>query len=150
VEFLPQGSTLNPDVYCNTLKKLRRAIQSKQRGMLSRGIMMLHDNVRPHTAAAMQDLIATFGWEQFDHPPYSPDLAPSDFHMFLHLKTFLGGRRFHSDNKVKEAITHGLHRRRHHSTMQGYKNWCLAMTSVSTMMETMSKISVRYVHQVAV
>jgi hypothetical protein len=64
---------------------------------------MLHDNARPHTAAATQNLIATFGWEQFHHPPYSSDLAPRDFLVFLHLKTFLGGRRFH-DNKVKEAI----------------------------------------------
>jgi hypothetical protein len=62
----------------------------------------LHDNVRLHTAAVTQDLIATFGWEQFDHPPYNPDLAPSDFHVFLHLKTFLGGRWFH-DDEVKEA-----------------------------------------------
>jgi histone-lysine N-methyltransferase SETMAR len=45
----------------------------------------------------------TFGWGQFDHPPYSPDLAPRDFHVFLHLKPFLGGRRFHN-TKVKEAI----------------------------------------------
>jgi histone-lysine N-methyltransferase SETMAR len=45
----------------------------------------------------------TFGWEQSDHPPYSPDLAPRDFHVFLHLKTFLGGRWFH-DDKVKEAV----------------------------------------------
>jgi hypothetical protein len=65
---------------------------------------MLHDNARSHTAAAAtQDLIGTFGWEQFDHPPYSPDFVPSDFHVFLHLKTFLGGRRFH-DNRVKEAV----------------------------------------------
>jgi histone-lysine N-methyltransferase SETMAR len=54
-----------------------------------------------HTAAATQDLITTFGWEQFYHPRYSPDLAPSDFHVFLHPKTFLGGRRLH---KVKAAI----------------------------------------------
>jgi histone-lysine N-methyltransferase SETMAR len=38
------------------------------------------------------------------NPPYSPDLVPSDFHVFLHLKTFLGGRRFHDDNEVKEAV----------------------------------------------
>jgi hypothetical protein len=63
---------------------------------------MLHDNARPHIAAATQDLIATFGWEQFDHPPYSPDLATRNFHVFRHLKTFLGGRRFH--DKVKEAV----------------------------------------------
>jgi histone-lysine N-methyltransferase SETMAR len=72
--------------------------------MFSRGVVMLHDNAHPHTAAAMQYLIMTFGWEQFNHPPYSPDLAPSDFHVFLHLKTFLGGRWFHDDGEVKEAI----------------------------------------------
>ena len=72
--------------------------------MLSRGVVMIHDNARPHTAAATQNLITTFGWEQFDHPPYSPDLAPSDFHLFLHLKSFLTDRRFH-DNVVKEAVT---------------------------------------------
>jgi hypothetical protein len=44
---------------------------------------MLHDNACPHTAAATQDLMATFGWEQVDHLPYSPYLAPSDFHVFL-------------------------------------------------------------------
>jgi hypothetical protein len=71
--------------------------------MLSRGLVRLHDNARPHTAAATQDLIVTFGWEQFNHPPYNPDLAPSDFHVFLHLKSFLGGQWFHSD-KVKEAL----------------------------------------------
>jgi hypothetical protein len=60
--------------------------------------------VPTHTAAAVQDLIVIFGWEQFIHPPYHADLAPSDFHGFLHLKTFLGGRQFHNDSKVKEAI----------------------------------------------
>jgi hypothetical protein len=63
---------------------------------------MLHDNARPHTAAATQDLIATFGWEQFNHPPYSQDLAPSNFHVLLHQKNFLGDCRFHDE--VKEAV----------------------------------------------
>jgi hypothetical protein len=76
-------------------------MQKKGHGMLSRGVVMLHDNACPHTAAATQHLIATFGWEQFDHPPQSPDLAPSDFHAFLHPKTFLGDWQFH--NEVKEA-----------------------------------------------
>jgi len=105
VDFLPQGSTINAGVYCNTLKKLHRAIQNKRRGMLSRCVVMIHDNARPHTAAATQNLITTFGWEQFDHPPYSPDLVPSDFHLFLYLKSFLAGRWFHDNNEVKEAVT---------------------------------------------
>jgi GT2 family glycosyltransferase len=93
----------NASGYCDTLEKLRRAIQNRRRGMLSRGVVKLHDNARPHTATETQDLIATFGWEQFDHPPYSPDFPPSDFHVFLHPKTFLGGLRFHDDD-VKEAV----------------------------------------------
>jgi histone-lysine N-methyltransferase SETMAR len=72
--------------------------------MFSWSVVMLHGNAHIHTATTTQDLIATFGWEQFDHPPYSPDLASSDFHVFLHLKTFLGGWQFHNDEEVKDAI----------------------------------------------
>jgi histone-lysine N-methyltransferase SETMAR len=72
--------------------------------MFSQDVVMLHDNAHPHTAAATQDVIVTFAWEQFNHCPYSPVLAPSDFLVFLHLKTFQGVRRFHNDNEVKEAI----------------------------------------------
>lgn len=103
-EFLPRGETINAARYCETLTKLRRAIQNKRRGMLSTGIVLLHDNARPHTAGATQTKIQKFGWEQFDHPPYSPDLAPSDYHLFLNLKRELGGKRFGSDEEVKNAV----------------------------------------------
>jgi histone-lysine N-methyltransferase SETMAR len=39
-----------------------------------------------------------------DHPPYSPDLAPSDYHLFLHLKKFLGGRQFDDEDDLKDAV----------------------------------------------
>jgi hypothetical protein len=51
VEFLPQGTTINSAVYCETMKKLRRAVQNKKRGMLSATILLLHDNARPHSAS---------------------------------------------------------------------------------------------------
>jgi hypothetical protein len=105
-------------------------------------------SARPHSVAATRDLIATFGWEQFDHPPDSPDLAPSDFHLFLHLKTFLGGLRFHNDNVVKEVLNTWFASQAASFYVQGHKNWCPAMTSASTVVETMSKSSVRYIHQV--
>jgi histone-lysine N-methyltransferase SETMAR len=43
-------------------------------------------------------------WEVFEHPAYSPDLAPSDFPLFPTLKKFLGGRRFKSDEEVKDTV----------------------------------------------
>ncbi|KAJ4426958.1 hypothetical protein ANN_26757 [Periplaneta americana] len=61
---------------------------------LPRGVVLLHDNARPHTARRTAAVLTEFGWELFDHPPYSPDLAPSDFHVFLHLKKFLSSEIF--------------------------------------------------------
>ena len=40
---------------------------------------------------------------------------------------------------TSSPLPRALHRRRHHITMKGYKNWCNAMTSASTMVETMLK-----------
>jgi hypothetical protein len=37
-------------------------------------------------------------------PPYIPDLTPRDFDVFMHLKTVLGGRPFHDDSEIKEAV----------------------------------------------
>jgi histone-lysine N-methyltransferase SETMAR len=42
-------------------------------------------------------------WEAMEHPAYSPDLAPSDFHLFGPLKKALRGRRFSCDD-VKAAV----------------------------------------------
>jgi len=39
-----------------------------------------------------------------DYPPYSPDLAPSDIHLFLHLKKHLTGKKF-DDDEVQEEVT---------------------------------------------
>ncbi|GBN95292.1 Mariner Mos1 transposase [Araneus ventricosus] len=97
VEFLPRGKTINAVRYCETLRKLRCTIQNKIRGMLSQSTVLPHDNARPHSAGVTQNLIQQFGLEEFDHPPYSPNLAPSDYHLFLNLKRDFGGKRFDSD-----------------------------------------------------
>ncbi|KAG5330757.1 SETMR methyltransferase, partial [Acromyrmex heyeri] len=90
--------------YCETLKKLRRAIQNKRRGMLTAGVSLLHDNARPHVAASTTALLNQFSWDVLTHPPYSPDLAPSDYHLFTKLKESLAGKRFQSD-EVQTAVT---------------------------------------------
>ncbi|GBN47187.1 hypothetical protein AVEN_167506-1, partial [Araneus ventricosus] len=53
--------TINANRYCETLRKIRRAIQNRRRGMLSGGIVLLHDNARPHTAVETQELLDQFG-----------------------------------------------------------------------------------------
>ncbi|GBM81439.1 hypothetical protein AVEN_11288-1 [Araneus ventricosus] len=68
VYFMQHGTTINAVAYGQTLRKLRRAIQNKRHGMLIEGILLLHDNARPHTAAQTQVLLDSFGWEVLDHP----------------------------------------------------------------------------------
>jgi histone-lysine N-methyltransferase SETMAR len=49
-------------------------------------------------------LLADFAWDVFHHSPYSPDLAPSDFHLFTYLKQFLGGTCIVSNEEVKMMV----------------------------------------------
>jgi hypothetical protein len=64
---------------------------------------VLYD-VRPHTAVATVNHIATFGSERLDHAPYSPDLAPNDFNFISTLKKTLEGRRFTTNEDVEAAV----------------------------------------------
>lgn len=55
-------------------------------------------------SALYEYTIVSFGWDVLDHPPYSPDLASSDFHLFHNLIEHLGGKRFGSDEEVKTVV----------------------------------------------
>jgi len=55
----------------------------------------------PHTAALIMSKLEEMHWTLLEHPPYSPDLSPCDFHLFGPLKEALGGQRFKDDEGVK-------------------------------------------------
>jgi histone-lysine N-methyltransferase SETMAR len=98
-----EGEVRSVIKFLNALQKLRRVIQNKGRGMLSVGIVFQHDNARPHTVRRTASLLQEFSWEVFNHPPYRPDLAPSDFHLFLHFKKF--HQRFENDREAEMVVT---------------------------------------------
>jgi transposase len=96
------------EVYCEMLNKLQGSIQNKLHGMLTRGVL-LHDNARPHTTAHTSALIKLFNWEIFDHSPYSPDLVPSDYHLFVKMKVWLATQRFHTNEELMDGVNNWLH-----------------------------------------
>ncbi|PNF14748.1 hypothetical protein B7P43_G08352 [Cryptotermes secundus] len=63
-----------------------------------------HDNARPHTSLVTTAHITKFGWTVLPHPPYSPDLAPSDFHLFGPMKDGLHGHHFPDNDAVIAAV----------------------------------------------
>ncbi|UYV76987.1 hypothetical protein LAZ67_14002718 [Cordylochernes scorpioides] len=123
-DFMRLGTTINSDRYCKTLKQLRRTIQNKRRGMLTKGVRFHHDNARPHTARQTTALIEEFEWELVSHPPYSPDVAPSDFHFFPELKKNLGGTQFQDDDELEEAVLGFYVARRQISSTLGSISGC--------------------------
>ena len=103
--YMPRGNTVNSATYVDLLKNhLRPAIKSKRRGLLSTGVLLQHDSARTHTAHSTVPAIRDLSFECIPHPPYSPDLAPSDFHIFGPLKEAMGGKSFRSDEEVQQAV----------------------------------------------
>jgi len=58
----------------------------------------------PRGYRATRGAIQRLDFSVLPHPPYSPDLTPSDFHLFPKLKELLKGQRFSCDEEVKSAV----------------------------------------------
>ena len=104
VDYLKEGHTINDAYYTEELRRLREKIVRKRKGKLPRGVLLLQDNAPAHTLQISMAAAAECGFEVLPHPPFSPDLAPSDFFLFPMLKTNLRDRNFGSNEGVKDAV----------------------------------------------
>jgi len=86
IDYLPKGQTINAEYYSSLLVQLKDFLKEKHRGEVTKGVLFLHDNASSHPALATQEKLAYLGFQCLDHPPYSPDLSPSDYHLFPGLK----------------------------------------------------------------
>jgi len=100
-EFLEPGQTITAACYVQTLHKLRRALCDKHP---ERNIIILHDNTHPHATRLTLEAIAKMGWEVLPHPSYSPDLVPSDYHLFGFVKDQLRGQRYETTVEIQKAV----------------------------------------------
>ena len=67
-------------------------------------IIFQQNNARQHVSKITSRKIKDLGWEVFAHSLYSPDIAPTDFHLFRSLQHFMYGKRFENEDKIKEGI----------------------------------------------
>ncbi|GFX48721.1 HTH_48 domain-containing protein [Trichonephila clavipes] len=88
------GQTLNPDICCQQLDCFKLAIGQKRSELANRrGVVFHQDKARLHSSVVTRQRHWELGWEVLMHPPKSPDMAPSDYHLFLALKNFLGDKK---------------------------------------------------------
>ena len=104
MDFLPHGTTINSEYYCCVLSDVNSRLWKKRPGLITKGVLFLQDNAQAHTAHHTMCTLQQLSWEVLPHPPYSPDLTPSDFHLFGPLKKYLGGQHFSTDDEVKQAV----------------------------------------------
>ena len=82
IDYKPAGTLITGEYYANVIKQLRVAIKEKRRGKLDAGVLLLHDNAPVHKSRVAQVAFHECKFEQLNHPPYSPDLALSDYYLF--------------------------------------------------------------------
>ena len=89
VDFLEGSKKTTGIYYEDVLRRFKVTVIKKRPGKLHRGILFYHDNAPAHSSRVARAALREFCWEILPHPPYSTDLAPSDFFLFSKLKEHL-------------------------------------------------------------
>lgn len=106
-ELLKPGETVNAQRYRQQIINLNHALIEKRPEWATRHgkVILLHDNAPSHTAKDVKAEIKALGWEVLPHPPYSPDLAPSDYHLFSSMGHALSEQHFDSYEEVENWVS---------------------------------------------
>ena len=105
-ELLQPNETITGDRYRLQMMRLSRALKEKRLEYAERHdkVILLHDNARPHVAKPVKTYLETLKWEVLPHPPYSPDIAPSDYHLFRSMAHDLTDQHFTSYDECKNWV----------------------------------------------
>ena len=88
------------------LMRLSQAFEEKRSRYHERhnNVFLQHDIARPHVARPVKTYLETLKLEVSPHPLYSPDVAPSDYHLFRSTAHGLAHQHFRSYKEVKKWI----------------------------------------------
>lgn len=105
-ELLKPNQTIDGNLYRTQLMRLSRALREKRPQYEQRHnkVILQHDNARPHVAKQVKNYLETLNWEILPHPPYSPDIAPSDYYLFRSMAHGLADARFTSPDDMRNWI----------------------------------------------
>jgi histone-lysine N-methyltransferase SETMAR len=104
-ELLRPNKTTNSEVHRQQLDRVNECLKGKRLHLVKRKWVVFHqDNARPHASKMTQQKIKELNWEILDHPPYSPDLAPSNYNLFRSLQHHWNNKKFERFEEVNDAI----------------------------------------------
>ena len=105
-ELLKPGETVNTERYRQQMINLNQALCEKrsEHQKKQHKVILLHNNTSSYTAKLIKETIEAFGWEILSHAAYSPDLVPSDYHLFASMGHALAQQRFTSHEDVRKWL----------------------------------------------
>ena len=103
--LLQPGQTVTAESYCRDLELMHQKLQTFWPALSNRkGFILIQDNARPHTSQVTRQKLTQLNIEVLPHPPYSPDLSPTDYHFFRALDAFLRQQVFTNADQVENAF----------------------------------------------
>ncbi|UYV74220.1 Iav [Cordylochernes scorpioides] len=104
-ELLQPNETITGERYQQQLMrlsalKIKRPLYAKRHDK----VIYQHDNARPHVAKVVKETLEALQWDVLPHPLYSPDIAPSDYHMFRSMTHGLAEQHFTSYEEAKNWV----------------------------------------------
>ncbi|UYV68422.1 hypothetical protein LAZ67_5004284 [Cordylochernes scorpioides] len=105
-ERLQPNETITGERYQQQLMRLSRALKIKRPLYAKRHdkVIYQHYNARPHVAKVVKETLEALQWDVLPHPLYSPDIAPSDYHMFCSMTHGLAEQHFTSYEEAKNWV----------------------------------------------
>ena len=105
-ELLQPNETITGERYQQQLMQLSRALKLKRPQYAKRHdkVIFQYDNARPHVAKVVKETLEAIQWDVLPHPPYSPDIAPSDYHLFRSMTHGLAEQHFTSYEEAKNWV----------------------------------------------
>ena len=118
IDYLEQGCTINGAYYAGKSKGLGKEITRKRRRQTDSRCSALQDNAPVHTSQVATTAATECEFELISHPPYSPNIAPSDFFLFPKLKSHLRGTQYGSNEGIIETVNEYLATRKRPSNLK--------------------------------
>lgn len=110
--FLKPGETITAEKYCHEIEVVHQKLTKTQPALVNRKHpILLHDNARPHVSQITLQKLRELEYETLPHPPYSPDLSPTDYHFFKHLDNFIKEKTYANQSRVENTFKEFLESR---------------------------------------
>ena len=104
VKLLPYGMKFNSNYFINEILEPINEIITPLREEIDQKIILHFYNTRPHNSNKVIQYLVSHGMDRAPQPPFSPDIAPSDFYLFGYIKKMLQGHSYNTQDDLLSAI----------------------------------------------